>query len=153
MPRRTSYWIRLLLQQKDKKMTTGEFNAEELTRDYAFKQFKDNGGASFQWHEGLMAEIKDGYMVGGASKEVTLKSDMIDPELFECMWEYFINKYSSLSSSEDIQLGIWNRTSDGALVMSLSTWFDNELSAVESTVSRRQKAYFDVKRNKTIYVL
>ena len=35
-----------------------------------------------------MAEIKDGYMVGGASKEVTLKSDMIDSGLFECMWEY-----------------------------------------------------------------
>jgi len=134
-------------------MEHGLFDTQSRTMIIAYDLFNNYGGCSFYWRDGMMAMITNGYMVGGASKSITVASDQIDMRLFSYMWDYFTDKFSALSDDDELCLGRWKDPSNGAMVMELSTWHGDEAEAVALSISREQKAYYDVERNKTVYVI
>ena len=98
-------------------MEHGLFDTQSRTMIKAYDLFNNYGGCSFYWRDGMMAMITNGYMVGGASKSITVASDQIDMRLFSYMWDYFTDKFSALSDDDELCLGLWKDPSNGAIVM------------------------------------
>lgn len=136
-------------------MKNDKFDTPSRTMVKAYDLFNNDGGCSFLWRKRKMALITNGHMVGGASKEVTVASDKIDVRLFSYMWDYFTDTWSALAEDggSELCLGLWKNPSNGNLVMSQSTWHGDEGEAVAIAISRGQRAYHDIDRNKTVYVL
>lgn len=130
-------------------MSAEEFyDAVEL----AYASYKMGDGYSYKPSVGTP---KDGYMVGGLVPAVSLQSDQtISSDLFKSVWSYFLRLRLVEESEEliDAYVGTWVDGS-GALVFDVSERMESEEMAVASCISRGEKAYYDVERNKTVYVL
>lgn len=124
------------------------YNAVALAYDSYTK------GEGYSYKPGI-GTPKDGYMVGGLVPEVSIRSNRpITDTLFKSIWSHFLHLRWVEESEEgvDAYVGTWV-DDNGALVFDISERMESEEMAVASCISRGERAYYDVAREKTVYVL